>query len=90
MVPAGTIPRIVRTGKQPKPAGACSVCQALTRRRELLNHRCDRVVNGRRCSGTYKSAITFLWDACDACEATGRVGTQACGECRGFGWRLYG
>ena len=80
----------MRTGKQPKPAGACSVCLALTRRRELLNHRCDQVVNGRRCYGTYKSAMTSLWDQCDSCESTGKVGTQACAERAGFGWKMYG
>jgi hypothetical protein len=80
----------MRTGKRPKPAGACSVCFGLTRQRMLLNHRCDRVVNGRRCSGTYRSAMTFLWDPCDSCEATGKVGSQVCRECAGFGWRMYG
>lgn len=80
----------MRTGKQPKPAGACSVCGALTRRRELLNHRCGQVVSGRRCAGVYKSAMTSLWDACVPCEATGRVGSLKCGECGGFGWRMYG
>jgi len=80
----------MRTGKQPKPAGACSVCLALMRRREVLNHRCDQVVNGRRCYGTYKSAMTSLWDQCVSCEGTGKVGTQACSECAGFGWKMYG
>ena len=81
---------IMRPKKQPKPAGACSVCQALTRRHQDLNHRCDHVVNGRRCSGTFKSAMTFLWDPCESCEAAGKVGTQICRECAGFGWKMYG
>ena len=80
----------MRLGKKAKPFAACSVCQALTSQRGDLNHRCGKVVNGRRCWGTYKSAVTFLWDPCESCEATGRVGTQVCGECAGFGWKLYG
>jgi hypothetical protein len=54
-----------------------------------LNHRCGHQFNGRRCYGTYKSAITYLWDQCEGCEATGQVGTQTCSECAGFGWKLY-
>ena len=80
----------MRTSKLPKPAGACEVCHGLTKRREDVNHRCSYVVNGRRCYGIYKSAITFLWDLCISCEGTGKVGTQKCTECGGFGWKLYG
>lgn len=75
--------------KQPKPSGSCTVCQASSNRREALNHRCDQVVNGRRCSGTIRSAVNALWDECESCHATGRVGLRACSECAGFGWRLY-
>jgi DnaJ-class molecular chaperone len=46
-------------------------------------------VNGRRCSGTIKSAVNALWDECESCRGTGMAGTQACTECAGFGWRLY-
>jgi DnaJ-class molecular chaperone len=80
----------MRKDKKPKPAGACSVCGALTDQHTALNHRCDKVVNGRRCSGTYKSAMTFLWDPCEACESTGQVGSQPCSACAGFGWTMYG
>jgi hypothetical protein len=75
--------------KQPKPRGICSVCQACNNRHEALNHRCDRELNGRRCSGTIKSAVHALWDECESCRATGRVGTRACTECAGFGWKHY-
>jgi hypothetical protein len=80
----------MRKEKRPKPTAACGVCHALTNRHEDLNHRCNAVVNGRRCYGTYKSAMTYLWDQCDSCEATGKVGTQACSACGGFGWVMYG
>lgn len=75
--------------KKPKPSGVCDVCSAPANQREALNHRCSRVVNGRRCSGIIKSAVNALWDECASCRATGTVGTQPCTECAGFGWRLY-
>lgn len=75
--------------KKSKPLGACSVCHAPTNVHEALNHRCDKVVHGRRCYGTYKSALTFLWDRCESCEGTGKVGPQECTACGGFGWILY-
>jgi hypothetical protein len=68
----------------------CNVCGAFTNHHEFLNHRCDKTVTGRRCSGTYKSSVAFLWDACDGCDATGHVGSQTCSQCEGYGWRLYG
>lgn len=79
----------MRRDKKEKPLAVCSVCQALTDRRDNLNHRCSQVVNGRRCSGMFQSALTRLWDECQGCEGTGQIGTQACTECRGFGWKLY-
>lgn len=79
----------MRPQKKTKPLAVCSVCQALTARREELNHRCDQTVNGRRCYGTFQSALTRLWDGCEACDATGQVGTQICSVCKGFGWTLY-
>ena len=73
---------------KPKPLAACGECRALTDMHVLVNHRCDRVVNGRRCAGIYRSDLSFVWDKCQTCEATGRIGSQACDECRGMGWRL--
>jgi DnaJ-class molecular chaperone len=80
----------VRLSKLHHPLAACNVCHALTNQHEALNHRCDKTVTGRRCYGTYKSGVANLWDQCDSCEATGKVGSQPCSECGGFGWRLYG
>jgi hypothetical protein len=75
--------------KKDKPTGACSVCQAPDNRRETLNHRCDKVVTGRRCAGVVRSARNALWDECESCRATGKVGVLPCRECGGFGWKLY-
>ena len=74
--------------KRPKPLAACSECRALTDLHVLVNHRCDSVVNGRRCPGIYHSDLSFVWDQCQACDATGYVGSKVCVECAGMGWRL--
>lgn len=79
----------MRLQKKDKPTAACNVCRGLVNGLEHLNHRCSHVVNGRRCYGIYKSAITFLWDQCESCEATGQVGSQTCSACAGFGWVMY-
>ena len=42
--------------RKAKPTGVCSVCNIPNSRHEALNHRCDQVVSGRRCSGIVKSA----------------------------------
>ena len=74
--------------RKPKPVAACMECRAITDMHELVNQRCDRVVNGRRCPGIYRSDLSFVWDKCQGCEALGRVGSQVCAECGGMGWRL--
>jgi hypothetical protein len=80
----------LRPQKKEKPLAVCSVCHALSNEHAHLNHRCNEIVNNRRCYGIYKSGLTFLWDACEGCDSTGRVGTQVCTECHGYGWRMYG
>lgn len=72
------------------PLAVCAVCHTLTNKYESVNHRCNHVVSGRRCYGTFKSGIGSLWDPCEACGATGKVGSQTCSECAGYGWHLYG
>ena len=75
--------------RKAKPTGVCSVCNVPNNRHEALNHRCDQVVSGRRCAGIVKSAVNTLWDECESCRGTGKVGVLPCRECAGFGWRLY-
>ena len=79
----------MRQVKKPKPAGACSVCRAPTDLREMLNQRCRATLNGRRCYGTYHSDLSLVWDECQSCNGTGKVGTQVCSECAGYGWKLF-
>lgn len=80
---------VVDLSKKPKPTGVCSACNTPNSRRESLNHRCDAVVNGRRCAGVVKSAVNVLWDECESCHATGKLGVLPCRDCGGYGWRLY-
>jgi hypothetical protein len=80
----------LRPERKAKPLAVCNVCHALTNQHELLNHRCNETVNNRRCYGIFKSALAYLWDACEGCECTGRIGSQVCTECKGFGWKMYG
>ena len=80
----------MRAPRKEKPLAVCSVCHALTDRHELLNHRCNAIVNNRRCYGIYKSGLAYLWDRCEGCECTGRVGSKVCSECKGYGWKMYG
>lgn len=68
----------------------CNVCHALTDQHEYLNQRCHQVVNGRRCYGTFRSGLGYLWDRCESCQGSGRVGSRECGECAGYGWKMYG
>jgi hypothetical protein len=75
--------------RKAKPTGVCSVCNIPNSRHEALNHRCDQVVSGRRCSGIVKSAVNTLWDECESCRATGKSGVLPCRECAGFGWKPY-
>jgi hypothetical protein len=79
----------MRTDKLPKPSGVCSVCSALSNERRQLNNRCDGMFAGRRCSGTMKIATSRLWDQCESCGATGKVGSQVCSACLAFGWKMY-
>ena len=75
--------------RKPKPSGVCSVCHASYDRHEVLNHRCDKVVSGRRCAGIVKSAVNALWDECETCHASGKAGLLPCRDCEGFGWKRY-
>jgi DnaJ-class molecular chaperone len=79
----------MRQVKKPKPAGACTVCRAPTALHESLNSRCSSMVGGRRCAGVYMSNLSYIWDECESCRGTGKVGTRVCAECSGFGWKLF-
>lgn len=78
----------MRKVRKPKPLGVCNTCGALTDQIEFVNQRCNKIVHGRRCAGLYKSELTHVWAECEECGAVGKVGTQVCTSCEGFGWRL--
>jgi hypothetical protein len=74
--------------KKPKPLAVCNLCGAITDQVTYVNSRCKKTVHGRRCSGIFRSGLGRVWDECLSCRAAGKVGTQACVECKGFGWTL--
>lgn len=80
----------MRQVRRPKPLGVCNVCGQLTDMLEMVNQRCNRTIHGRRCAGQIKSELGHIWVKCESCDAAGKVGSQKCRECLGFGWRLLG
>lgn len=74
--------------KKSKPLGVCTVCYALSDQLVLVNQRCNRVVNGRRCAGQFRSELSHVWTECEECRALGKVGSQPCASCGGYGWFL--
>ena len=74
--------------KKPKPSGVCDVCGQITDQHIDVNRRCTKTVQGKRCSGIFKSSLTMFWQECHLCNAIGKVGTQPCSECSGLGWYL--
>lgn len=76
--------------KKTKPLAVCEVCGAFTGERGDVNHRCGHLLYGKRCSGTFKSNLGHVWEECQGCGATGKVGSENCVECSGWGWRLIG
>ena len=80
----------MRRSRKAKPLAVCTVCRALIDPQQSVNQRCNKSVKGRRCPGTYRSDLSFVWDPCRGCDATGWLGSQVCLDCSGYGWRLYG
>jgi hypothetical protein len=80
----------MRQTKKLKPLAVCTLCRTLIEPQQRVNQRCSNVVTGRRCAGTFRSDLSFVWDPCRGCDATGRLGSLACNECAGHGWRLFG
>jgi hypothetical protein len=61
--------------KQPIPVTACTICGAFGYAIELVNTKCGRFLNARRCGGTNKSSLSendYL--ECPACAAEGYRG----------------
>jgi len=74
--------------KKSRPLAVCTVCGAYTDLVAYVNSRCHKTVNGRRCSGIFRSGLGQTWAECGSCNAYGKVGSESCRECSGFGWKL--
>jgi DnaJ-class molecular chaperone len=69
------------------PAARCPACGNVTRDFELVDRRCERTLGGARCRGVNSATHSYDdWQACAACDATGRLDRSRCGQCRGEGW----
>ncbi len=69
------------------PAARCPVCGHVSRDFELVDKRCERMLEGARCRGVNSATRSYDdWQACPACEATGRKDNSRCAQCRGEGW----
>lgn len=69
------------------PAARCPVCGHVTRDHELVDKRCEQMLDGARCRGINNGAHSYDdWQACPVCEATGRHDRARCGACAGEGW----
>lgn len=73
--------------KKAKPLAVCNVCSDYTDELAYVNSRCHKTVNGRRCSGIFRSGLGQTWVECESCKGFGLVGSVSCNACKGFGWK---
>jgi hypothetical protein len=75
--------------KREKPVAVCTRCGRTTRSVTAINQACGNIRRGRRCSGSWGSALAVGdWRECPSCSGTGHEGLVACSQCSGDGW-LY-
>lgn len=75
--------------KKNPPVAVCTDCKEYSNNIALVNERCGKVYNGKRCKGVWGSANNVGdWEECPTCHATGREGSAKCSQCDGYGW-LY-
>lgn len=73
--------------KRTPPVAVCTNCGAVSYRPDVINERCGNRYGGKRCSGTFGSAINNGdWEECPSCAGTGLSGEQECRPCSGSGW----
>ena len=69
------------------PVARCALCGHVTRDFELVDKRCERMLDGARCRGVNSGTQSYDdWQACPVCEATGRHEHSRCSRCKGNGW----
>jgi hypothetical protein len=72
------------------PVAVCTRCGDISYRMEAINNQCGRQPGGKRCKGTYGSALSNGdWAKCRACGGSGKNSTNAtCPACQGTGWNF--
>ena len=78
-------------GKKSHPVAICSACGAYSSDLRDIHRDCRRVINGKRCKGSFGSKLApGDWQECSKCLATGEVNGAPCLDCGGIGWLLCG
>jgi hypothetical protein len=70
------------------PVGVCTKCGDVIYDGVRINGDCSKQPGGKRCKGTYESAIgNDDWAKCIACDGLGRTeNSGSCPTCQGTGW----
>lgn len=71
-----------------KSVARCTNCATASRDDSMINHSCNRKVDGKTCRGVYRSAIGLDdWRECEVCGTRGRsIEGGRCQSCDGEGW----
>jgi DnaJ-class molecular chaperone len=73
--------------QKPYTVAVCTSCGAPAHSAQVINQRCGRNYDGKRCQGIYRSALALGdWRECPICNATGRDNKKRCTKCEGEGW----
>lgn len=76
------------SNKLSPPVAVCTACRSYSTNPNDINKRCGKIFKGKRCTGTWRSAITnYDWDECPNCRGTGSQDQHRCNQCSGVGWR---
>ncbi len=74
---------------KPKPVAVCTECKLPSTNITGNNERCPRSVEQKGCPGRIHSAAhEGDWKGCPDCFVTGKIKSDKCNTCDGFGW-LY-
>lgn len=73
--------------KKHPPEAVCTECGKYWHSILVANKRCNQKYGGKRCQGTFSSAVTVGdWEECTVCDATGVKDEQRCVACQGSGF----
>lgn len=72
------------------PSARCTRC-GMPGPETRINERCSNTLNGKRCKGTFRSALNEGdWSICSACGGSRILEGRGCQYCHGSGWVYTG